>query len=137
MGAHRFTKRQTNNRPNQLFLCVGSKVLLTKNLKQAAVLVKRSTEIVKDIIYAENDTPTNNLPMYIIVDFDNTYTGKYFFGNDQYKRRWVPIKLMMAEFLTDGSKKYVKHTCTQVPLKLSWGLTVWKAQGGTFKDFLN
>ena len=58
-------------------MCVGSKDLLTKNLKQAANLVNGNTGIVKDIIYAENETPANNLLMYVILDFGNTYTGKF------------------------------------------------------------
>ena len=58
-------------------MCVGSKDLLTKNLKQAANLVNGSTGIVKDVIHVENDTPANNLSVYVFVDFGDTYTGKF------------------------------------------------------------
>ena len=63
-------------------MCVASKVLLTKDLKQAANLVNGSTGIVKDVIYAKNDTLANNLPMYVIVDFDNS--GKRLGTNQTY-----------------------------------------------------
>ena len=56
-------------------MCVSSKVLSTKNLKQAANLANGSVEFVKDIIYAENETPTNKLSMYIIVNFGDMYTS--------------------------------------------------------------
>ena len=58
-------------------VCVGSKLLLTKNLKQAANVINGRTGIVKDSIHAENETPTNNLLMYVIVNFDNRYTGEF------------------------------------------------------------
>ena len=29
---------------------------------------------------------------------------------------------------------YKKQTRAQIPLKLCWGLTVWKSQGSTFKE---
>ena len=113
---------------------MGSKVSLTKNLKQAANLVNGSTGIVKDIIYAENETQANNLPMYVIVDFGNMYTGQRFFGNDVEKRGWVTIKPTVAEFFSYGKNSYEKQTREQIPLKLCWGMTVWKSQGSTFKE---
>ena len=134
VGAKSFSNSKANGVPNQIFLCVGAKVLLTKNLKQAANLVNGSTGIVKDIIYAENETPANNLPMYVIVDFGDSYTGESFFGDDVEKRGWVPIKPTVAEFFSYGTDKYVQHTRTQIPLKLCWGLTVWKSQGSTFNE---
>ena len=54
-----------------------SKLLLTKNLKKEDNLVNGCTGIVKDIIYAKNKTPANNLNMYKFVDFGNIFTSKY------------------------------------------------------------
>ena len=98
-------------------MCLVSKFLLTKNLKQAANLVHRSVGIIKDIIYAEKETLANNLHMYVIVDFGDTYTGKLSFGDDPDKRGWVPIKPMVAGFLMYDSNEYVEHTGTQILLK--------------------
>ena len=56
-------------------MCVDSKKLLTKKLKQAANLVNKSVGFVKDVIYAKNETPASNLAMYVIVDFGDIYTG--------------------------------------------------------------
>ena len=89
-------------------MCVGSKVSLTKNLKQEANLVNGSTGIVKDIIYAQNDTPVNSLPMYVIVDFGDMYTGEPFFEDDVEKRGWVPTKPTVAEFYSYGKNLYKK-----------------------------
>ena len=133
-GARRFSEQHAQNLPNEMYLCVGSKVSLTKNLKQEANLVNGSTGIVKDIIYAEGDTPVNSLPMYVIVDFGDMYTGQRFFGNDVEKRGWVPIKPTVAEFFSYGKNSYEKQTREQIPLKLCWGMTVWKSQGSTFKE---
>ena len=75
VGAQTISKKQANGLPNQICACVDPKVLLIKNLKQAANLVNGSTGIVKEIVYAEHKYPENNLPMYVIVDFGNMYTG--------------------------------------------------------------
>ena len=40
---------------------------------------------------------------------------------------------MTAKSCVYDSNEYVEHTFTQIPLKISLGLTVWKAQGSTFK----
>ena len=44
VGAQTIFERQANNLPNQTFLCLGSKVFLTKNLKLYQVLVIRMAE---------------------------------------------------------------------------------------------
>ena len=35
-----------------------------------------------EVIHTENETPLSNLPMCIVVDFCDTYTGESFFLND-------------------------------------------------------
>ena len=39
---------------------------------------------------------------------------------------------MVAKFLMYDLNEYIEHTHTQILLKFSWSLTVWKAQGSTF-----
>ena len=73
-----------NGLPNEK-KCVDLKVLLTKILKQAANLLNCCMEIVKEIVYAEHETLEKKLPIYVIVDFWDTYIGKYFFEDDQKK----------------------------------------------------
>ena len=59
-------------------MCVYSKVLLIKNLKQVDNLINKSVGFMKEIMYAKNETPVSNLPMYAIVDFGDRYTDKIF-----------------------------------------------------------
>ena len=50
-------------------VCMDSKVLVAKKLKQAANLVNGSIGFVKEMIWAENETLSSNLPIYFLSDF--------------------------------------------------------------------
>ena len=81
----KFSEREENSLPDHFFVFVDSKVLLTKNFKWSATLVNESVGFVKDIIYVKNETLANNMPMYVIKDFEYIYAGKPFFGYDSDK----------------------------------------------------
>ena len=75
----------------------GFKIFLDKKIQQADNLVNESVGIMKDIIYTKDKTPSNNLPMYVIVDFSDKYNVGIF-GDDQDKHGWLPIKPMISKF---------------------------------------
>ena len=69
--------RQDNGLLNDIFV-FGSKLLLTKSLKQAAKLFKRSVDFVKELIYIEIESSSNNPPMPLLVNFVDTYIDENF-----------------------------------------------------------
>ena len=53
------------------------------------------------------------------------------------RRGWVPIHPITASWATLGTQgEWLDHTWTQIPLRLSWAWTIWKAQGQTMPDKL-
>jgi hypothetical protein len=116
----------------KLYLCVGSKVLLTRNLLNIG-LSHGSTGIVKDMVY-DDDRPPPKLPKFAWVDFGTDYTGPSFFPNDVSRKGWVPVHPVTNKTWTPnvrGQNGYVEHTRKMLPLKLCWAWTIWKAQGMT------
>ena len=109
--------------PMNLYVCAYSKMLSTKILKQAANLVKKSVDFVREIVYAKNHIPSSNLPMYIITDFGDMYTDQKFFSNNSSKHLCVPIKSTTTTWYMYNSNIYREHFCTHIPLKKSWGWT--------------
>ena len=73
-GARSFPEKFARRLANELFLCVDAKVMLFHNLKQDSNLVNGSVGYVKDIVYEEGQGPPS-LPLYVIVDFGEFYTG--------------------------------------------------------------
>ena len=57
-----------------------------------------------------------------------------FLGDNSDKYEWVPIKPMTTAFLRYYSNEYVENYRNQIPLKISWSLTVWKSYGGIFRE---
>ena len=80
--------RLANGLPYNFCGCVDSKVLLTKNLKYAANLVNGSVGFAKETIYIKNEISASKLPMYVLTDFGDTYTGKSFLSEWPIKT-WV------------------------------------------------
>ena len=53
------------------------------------------------------------------------------------RRGWVPIQPITAFWATLGTQgEWLDHTWKQIPLRLSWAWTIWKAQGQTIPDKL-
>jgi hypothetical protein len=113
-----------------LYLAVGAKVLLTWNLLQEYGLVNGSTGTVVDIIYREGERPPDGLPEAVIVQFD-CYRGPRMFEDvdGQDRSKWVPITPTTAEWTVRDGNRDVECSRRQLPLRLSWAWTVWKAQG--------
>ena len=62
---------------NQLYLCVGSKVMLTTNLAVSHGLFNGAIGFVREILYLEGRTPSSNLPDVVMVNFPG-YLGPPF-----------------------------------------------------------
>ena len=63
------------------FLCIFKNVT-DKNLKQVYNLVNRNVRFVEEIPYDVNETSISSLPIYVLANFGETYTGQSFFPND-------------------------------------------------------
>ena len=97
--------------------------MLTRNLWTEKGLCNGSMGTVVDIVYKEGDHPPA-LPIAVIVQFDDTYTGPSFRSDIP---RSVPIIPQTNESDLYGSS----HERQQLPLKLSWAITIHKSQGLT------
>ena len=106
-----------------LFLSIGARVMLTRNLWTDKGLCNGSMGVIKDIIYQEGNCPPL-LPLAVIVKFDDTYTGPSMCSDDPC---CVPI---VASTNVSDSHGH-SHERQQFPLKLSWAITIHKSQGLT------
>ena len=89
----------------KLFLAIGARVMLTRNLWTE----KGSMETVSDIVYKQGDHPPA-LHIAVIVQFDDTYTGPSFCSDLQKRVSIIPET---NESDLHGSS----HEIKQLPLK--------------------
>jgi hypothetical protein len=124
-----------HNLPSTLHLCVGAKILMTSNVCQPVGLCNGAMGTVKDFIFDSTCAPPPCLPKFIWVDFCDGYTGPSYFPNDLARRGWVPVKPMVVETSTPDAKheNWNTHSRSMFPLRLSYALTIWKAQGQTIR----
>ena len=97
--------------------------MLTRNLWTEKGLCNGSMGTVLDIIYKEGDNPPA-LPIAVLVQFDDSYTGPSFCSD---KPRCIPIIPETNESDLHGT--FCERQ--QLPLKLSWAITIHKSQGLT------
>ncbi len=74
----------------------------------------------EDIVFGENVT-IGTLPLFVNVQFDS-YSGPEMF-QDADKRHWIPIAPIP---LKNSNYLYER---TQIPLRLFYAMTIYKAQG--------
>ena len=108
--------------PAQLLLAKGAHVMLRRNIDTADGLVNGAQGVVKDIIFSADNT----MPDTVLVKFKND-VGK---GNsiNVENECLVPIRPLTAEFY---GKKGTVIQRKQIPLILSYAVTVHKTQGLT------
>ena len=104
-----------------VYIAKHSKVMLTSNLWQQTGLCNGATGIVQDIIYANNQNPPL-LPISVLVEFAK-YKGPAFIPDHP---TWVPIPPVTFEWTTIH-----RHSRRQLPLRLSYAMTIHKSQGQT------
>ena len=107
----------------KLLLSKHAKVMLTRNLWAEAGLCNGSMGIVKHIIYKDGDSPPA-LPIAIVVQFDENYTGPSCCSDVP---NCVPIPPVISTSDSLGSC----YERQQFPLRLSWSITIHKSQGLT------
>ena len=106
---------------------LGARGMLTRNLWTTRGLCNGSMGVIKDLVFQEGDHPSV-LPIAVIVQFDESYTGPSICVNEP---KCVPIvpQTNVSDLLG------VSHERQQLPLKLSWVITTHKSQGFFFFFF--
>ena len=119
--ARRGTDEQAHGLPSVLFLSIGCRIMLRKNLWVDKGLVNGSLGTIKDIVFEVGIRPPN-LPAFLLVKFDN-YQGP-FLHDDLF-----PI------FTTTVTWKEKDTECRrrQFPVSVAYALTIHKAQGLTLE----
>ena len=102
----------------------GAKVMLRINVLQKFGLVNGSQGTVVDILHDEESYNRFCLPKAIIVDFKN-FKGPALFKDHP---TYVPIVPFHASWVDSKQR-----TRTQIPLDLSWAMTIHKGQGLTLE----
>lgn len=115
--AFKSSLKKANGLLNTLYICEGSKVMLRRNINVSRGLVNGSVGTIYKILYEPGRQPPM-LPRYVLVKFDNVDISDL--GVD-----YVPIRPVIS-FWT--SKKQ-RCTRVQLPLCLSWAITIHKSQG--------
>jgi len=115
---------------SQLLLARGARVMLRANLCVKLGLVNSSIGTVDTILFEENQGPPS-LPIAVLVEFDN-YTGPAITSTEG--KRVVPVTPIRRTWETNTV------TCSrlQLPLCLTWAITVHKSRGLTLpKAFID
>ena len=104
-------------------------------------MVNGSRGIVKDIVYEEGKSAPD-LPTIVWTEIDPC-NGPSYFPEDDERKIWFPIipvthtwhseRKGLRSSSIDGID-WEENTRTMLPLRLSWALTIWKAQGQTIKS---
>lgn len=108
--------------PQILYLSVGCKIMLRKNLWTKGGLVNGSQGIVHGIIYAEGQQ-SPDIPSYILVKFDK-YNGPTLVDG------LFPIKPITVTW----THNYMTYTRKQLPIVLSYAVTIHKSRGLTMDN---
>lgn len=128
IGAKTATREKADNLSGEIDLCLGARVMLTTNLWVENGLVNGSQGKVRDIVWEEGKDPSKDLPLAIMVEFDQ-YKGPFFEDTNT-----VPI-------FTSTTKYQVNNQdCerTQFALSVAYAITIHKSQGLTLsKAVLN
>jgi ATP-dependent DNA helicase PIF1 len=104
-------------------LCVGARVMLTRNLWVTCGLVNGSIGTVQGIVFEDGHKPPN-LPQAVLVNFPS------FKGVPLQPNNVVPITPLTSSWT--HNKKFCQRT--QVPLRLCWATTIHKSQGLTLDN---
>jgi ATP-dependent exoDNAse (exonuclease V) alpha subunit len=123
-GASSAPTHETNNLAPRLLCAINARVMLHSNLWTDIGLINGAYGTIVDIIYPKGLQPPS-LPLAVIVQFDDTYTGPSF--RSEFGDRLVPITPSQIQFTWQN----VPCTRRQIPLTLAFASTIHKAQGST------
>lgn len=110
--------------PKTLYLSIGCKIMLRKNLWTEGGFLNGSTGTVHAIIYAENEQ-SPSIPLYILVKFDD-YEGPTFIDG------LFLIKPVIVTWSHDG----ITYSRKQLPVVLCYAITIHKSQGLTMENII-
>jgi ATP-dependent DNA helicase PIF1 len=121
---------EADNLDAEVCLCIGARVMLTKNLWTEHGLVNGAMGTVRDIFWKAGQNPTTDMPYGLMVEFDS-YGGPVFSSNSDNSGsvpgRCVPIFASTHTFLLNE----VECSRTQFPVRVGYAVTVYKSQGMT------
>ena len=122
---------ETKGLPKTLTVCVGARVMLTKNIDISDHLVNGASGIIVYPHFSKH-SPLNG---EIYVKFDEEKVGNKLKTNKYPKLKdCVPIKAVNVEFrFQTTNKKTYEVSRTQYPLKIAFAMTIHKSQGGTYR----
>src|SRR5512146_2748675 len=131
IGAERVESSEAGNLAKRLPLCVGCRVMLTRNLWANVGLVNGAQGTVYDISWKEGADVLRDPPEVVMVAFDD-YSGPAFTmpcGEElrRGEKLVVPILRVRQNFMVGASSCYRE----QFPLLVSYAITVHKSQGIT------
>ena len=106
-----------------LYLAEGASVMLTSNICPAHHLSNGSFGTVKKLLFRQKPPAQ---PSAVIVDFPD-YTGPAFNSDKPTEIPIVPVQFTAASRINNKAGRFRR----QIPLKLSWAMTIHKAQGQT------
>lgn len=129
IGAQSAESQIAGNLSKSFPVCIGCRVMLTRNLWGPKGLVNGAQGTVYDISWASGGDPIRDPPEVIMVGFDD-YTGPSFESLQDHCGKWVvPILRVRQEFVLKNNTCYRE----QFPLVVSYAITVHKSQGVTLK----
>jgi ATP-dependent exoDNAse (exonuclease V) alpha subunit len=131
VGAERVESSNAGNLAKRLPLCVGCRVMLTRNLWADVGLVNGAQGTVHDISWKEGADVPQDPPEIVMVAFDD-YSGPAFTmpcGEElrRGEKLVVPILRVRQDFIVGANYCYRE----QFPLLVSYAITVHKSQGIT------
>ena len=117
--AEKATKKEADNLPNRMYICIGARVMLSTNLWTDMGLVNGSMGTIIDLTWEAGQDPNTTLPFAILIWFDE-YSGPVFPGCDA---GIVPVFTELNWFDFKGA------SCTRIqfPLHLAYAITVYKS----------
>ena len=133
-GADKASSQEAGNLSQKFPVCVGCRVMLTRNIWPEVGLANGALGTVHDISWADGTNPERDPPSVLLVVFDK-YTGPLFTPDggvpsvDSEGKPAVPILPVRQDF------NYKNNTCwrEQFPLVVAYAITVHMAQGITLK----
>jgi len=119
--ARQGTDDQAQGLTRRLYISIGCRVMLRKNLCVGRGLVNGSLGTVRDIVYFDNDGPPS-LPCTLLIEFDR-YSGPFIRNN------YFPLLPIHTTWRDQG----VDCDRRQFPLTIAYALTIHKSQGLTLE----
>ncbi len=122
-GCEKIDEELFNGLKNNLLLIRGARVVINNNIWTSQGLINGTIGYVRHILFEPNKKPPD-LPFAVIVEVEESYNGPHL----KNKIRYVSIN-PITSFMYNRNKKRIERT--QLPLDLSFALTIHKCQGST------